>query len=445
MAVSILKMSAGVFEPLFFLGLLWCIIQLPFVCRSLIRREVSLRCSLLLCTMLVIVWRSGVKLWSGRYASILIIMMTLWCVDACRAFAESKFLKRWHLGSAIGLLIFATLIYACIAKNLRINRHANYIIDCAELIRKDAQDHPGAVIWSYHNAPRMEYYSKLPAISNFELVADDFDSCSLERFIDQYKYCGYPIYMILTEPGKGGAVTAKALGLQKSQWRFLGSFYKNNKEKNSACVYFLDGRCGITPASETVIADYCRKYSSHVVKNGRFEHAMTEAQQKSFSAQARGIGLPFWADGALHPFPKDWSIFQNTPIRDKKCEIELTTEALEGSYSLRIKSDDLVSAFTAGMFPAGDCEIGFLACGTPGGKFELRLHLYDGKSKWLGYPRLAVFLADGKPRLYRVTVKKGALKNAAYYKLCPTVKKGEVRFDAFSVRPLAGADAGIAI
>ena len=433
MVVKLLKLAAGIFEPLFFPGLVWCLIQLPLV---LIFRKNALRCVLVLSTMLFIVWRAAIHLWAGHYASILILMLTLWCVDICRAFAENGWLARLHVGKAIAFLIFAVLVFACVAKNLRINRHANYILDCAELIRRDAGDKPDAVIWDHHNTTRMAYYSKLPGIPNQDLVQEDFDSRGLERFVEQYRYCGYPIYMVLREPGRGGQIAAGSLGLPDAQWRFLRSFYKNNKEKVSACVYLFDCRAGAVHASASAIADHCRRNARYLIRNGCFEDPMPEAQQRAAALQARQCGYSFWNGGISHPLPTDWSISGGTPFRDKGGEVELTSEALEGRRSLRMKANDLISAFALDLFPAEESEVCFLSCGTPGSKFELYLHLYDGRGKWLGCPRAAVFWADGSPRLHKLTIPKRAFRNAAQFRLCPAVRRGEVRWDAFSVRPI---------
>ena len=232
-------------------------------------------------------------------------------------------------------------------------------------------------------------------------------------------------------------ITAESLRLQKSQWRFLDSFYKNNQENRVACIYLLDGRQGALPASERSIADYCRDYAGCMIANGRFEESMSREQQKSFTEQARQSGLPsFGGDDATYGFPIGWSIFNQTPFRDKNGDVGLTRNALEGQYSLRIKAKDLTSIFPLEIFPAGNHEISFLACGKSGSRFELYVHIYDDKRRWLGCPRMAVFLADGQPHLYQVEIRKDELRNASCYRLCPAVKKGEVRFDAFSIRAI---------
>ncbi|WP_176012318.1 hypothetical protein [Victivallis sp. Marseille-Q1083] len=330
------------------------------------------------------------------------------------------------------LLILAII---CLGKDFHFNPYDDCIPRIGECIRADSLQHAGAAILlgDAKDARRIEYYAEIGAVALPEATLEQCRDFILEQS-NAYRH----VYVVVNENSDRSPTLAEELGIPPEQWQFVGSFFRNRSQRKKLSVYRYSPEM---PGGEFTVLNgkffngSAGQCNSTLPLNGNFEKENPMPQSSLPTADQWGAGLEFFLQPNLK-FPEHWSIrstFGFAP--DCKAEIELSSDAISGHYSLRMASRNLISIYTKDFIPAGDYRLHLLIRGLPGSYPEIFLTFYDSKKRFLSYRNLCS-LPLRTFGIIKCTIPI-SVPTGQQFRIVLALHQGEVFWDGIALQPAA--------
>lgn len=379
----------------------------------------------------MIAWRMGIGILSARYASILIyptvILVAYLFYRVTELFPKIPYLCRipekyypW-----ISRALLAGMLVPCIIKDLRFNHYADFILQSCRIIKADTANYQYPVILDLAGETRrLEYYSGVESqTAHGSAVPKD-----IEKAVGAYRFLHDVIYVVVNErPGEGIALDGDG------KWELISSKFKNNRKRLKFNVY----RYAPSPGDKLrrQAGPEPRSAPEFPVSNGDFEKGSLIPPDNLYIRRFRNKGIPFFRE-ACFLFPDDWSLV-GAPGFEEDCdgEVELSANAIAGTYSLRMSADTRISIGHADIHRAQSAQLECLVRGAPGSIFAVAVDAYNPDGGFLGFKIIKKFrIFSGEVYQYRMPV---IPEDASYFdqfRLYFVLESGEIYLDNISLR-----------
>lgn len=434
------------FEPLAVCAVLGIILAL-WLCRKKQDRMFWLvSCSL----FFMIFWRVGVEIVSGRYASILIyptvILVSYFCFHLKELPGMTKVPEKFQYFLPWCLLLIATGI--CIGKNLRFNRYENYLRQVIGVIREDARNYRTPLILTYREEHfRTRYYSLLdviPMVENNIFLSSN----EMRKMIRRYSGYGDALYFLIDEKQSVPPLTAESVGVAPERWKLLISYFQDNRKRKRFSAYrYLPPPVSYQELNGEEVEKFATAYEKFRIPNGNFELLLPpESPETSIIKSRLRLRKLFREAGASFferkewDLPDMWSMYWTgafKPAHDAKAELELSSVALVGKYSLRLKGNLPIIIYNDCLFPKKEYELRFLIRGRKKSQFGIFFHIYDDQERYIKYnDRFYFRLLSDQVCAYRVRLSATDFETGTRFRICMALHTGEIFLDEISLTPI---------
>ncbi len=418
MIVALEKMIRMIFEPV---GLA-CLLGLWGIIRW--RTPKTLKFVLIYPIIIFLVfawlWRCGLSVLSSRY---FVIFLPFAIIFAAIGICSPK-LPVW--GRRILLFV---IVISCLVKVFLNFSQEDYLRKALLALREDAKAYEHVAIGDFIDRKWIiKYY--LPDMDYFLFPQQKqtlAETVSARMF--EFAYWGDVAYIICFKNTAEAPLAAEALKVGDSQLSLLYSTYVNRKRKRQLCIYKFEPH--IRKKMSIELLDRASPQSRNLITNGDFEQQQESSGIADKAAAFPSKDVKFFYE-RQYAFPADWSPnfyhgfeFHSNP------EIELwSVEAISGKYSLRLRSDKLVSVMMEAKIPCrGEYDFSFTARGVRNSRFGLWLYFFENGSFYFSYSPGIVNILPGECFRYRFPLELSRKLEKNEMKICFGLLEGEILLD----------------
>ncbi len=402
------------------------------------RRDVPVAACLLAAVLIFGLWGKT----SSRYSAILLYPGIFLCAYfICYVPERFPFLQDAPLmKKRISVILFALFMVLLAGKDLRAIGAVNYCRDTIKIIRKDAAgDGSCSVYVPERDCDRFSYYLRQETFSLPGSTEQGISTPLLGDFVYALRNSPGIYHFILNESSEKPVLRAADLQCTPGEWVFLGSVFRNRKQKIRFSVYRLSLPSAalkkFTPQEKERFIQQNAKYR---LPNGDFEEAGTPGEHDWALETYGKRGITSFQSPDIR-LPHRWSLNGVGGFAPDSMALVTMTEkkSISGHYSLRLSALSPISILAAVRYPKGNYTIRFLCRGRKASVLKVMLFLYSPRNAPLGSITLWTLpIPAGEERMYALPVPSELIPCGDQFLPAFSLMHGDLLIDEVSLAPV---------